>query len=145
MFTSAINDVENDVKGKSNAQLLAIVKEVKNDYEQNPAISLDVLTERYQIKEINVVDEDGIIRNSTELDVINSYDMNSKPQSKEFVDVLKKQEESLIFHTFSTEDLRLFPVVRDRELRSVELSFVSLRYSFLTNRFPTSMLSSEQR
>ena len=92
VFTSAINDVENDVKGKSNAQLLAIVKEVKNDYEQNPDISLDVLTERYQIKEINVVDEDGIIRNSTEADVINNYDMNSKAQSKEFVERLKVQD-----------------------------------------------------
>lgn len=92
VFTSAINDVENDVRGKSNAQLLAIVEKVKNDYEQNPTVSLDVLTQKYQIKEINVVDEDGIIRNSTELDVIDTYNMNSKPQSKEFVDKLKVQD-----------------------------------------------------
>ena len=92
VFTSAINDVENDVRGKSNAQLLAIAKEVKKDYEQNPNVSLIELAEKYQIKEINVVDEDGIIRNSTELDVIDTYDMNSKPQSKEFVDKLKIQD-----------------------------------------------------
>ena len=92
VFTSAINDVENDVRGKSNAQLLAIVEDVKKDYEQNPSISLDLLVERYQIKEINVVDKDGIIRNSTELDVIDNYNMNSKSQSKEFVDMLKVQD-----------------------------------------------------
>lgn len=91
-FTATINDVENDVRGKSNAQLLALAKEVKKDYEQNPNASLIELAEKYQIKEINVVDEDGIIRNSTELDVIDTYDMNSKPQSKEFVDALKVQD-----------------------------------------------------
>ena len=48
------------------------------------------LAEKYGIKEINVVDSDGIITNSTEPDVINNYDMNSKAQSKEFIkNVLK--------------------------------------------------------
>ncbi len=92
VFTSAINDVENDVRGKSNAQLLAIANEVKIDYEKNPNVSLESLAQIYKIKEINVVDEDGIIRNSTELDVIDNYDMKSKPQSKEFVDKLKVQD-----------------------------------------------------
>ena len=92
VFTSAINDVENDVKGKSNAHLLAIAKNVKNEYEQNSKLSLNELAGKYQIKEINVVDKLGIIRNSTELDVIDTYDMKSKPQSKEFVDKLKVQD-----------------------------------------------------
>ena len=92
VFTSAINDVENDVKGKSNAQLLTIVEKVKLEYEQNLGVSLVALAEKYNVKEINVVDDEGIIRNSTEEDVINTYDMNSKPQSKEFVDRLKVQD-----------------------------------------------------
>ena len=41
IFTSAINDVENDVRGKSNAQLLDIVEKVKIEYEQDPTVSLD--------------------------------------------------------------------------------------------------------
>ena len=90
VFTSAINDVENDVRGKSNAQLLAIAQDIKDDYEQNLNVSLNELTERYQIKEINVVDQNGIIYNSTELDSI-GYDMKTKEQSKEFVDMLKVQ------------------------------------------------------
>ena len=91
IFTSAINDVENDVRGKSNAQLLAIAENVKNDYEQNPSVSLVELTEKYQIKEINVVTTNGIIIGSTELDSI-GYNMTSKAQSKEFVDKLKVED-----------------------------------------------------
>jgi serine phosphatase RsbU (regulator of sigma subunit)/anti-sigma regulatory factor (Ser/Thr protein kinase) len=90
VFTSAINDVENDVRGKSNKQLLTIAQDVKDDYEANPDGSLIELAENYKIKEINVVDENGIIRYSTEPDSIN-YDMNVKEQSKEFVDKLKVQ------------------------------------------------------
>ena len=92
VFTAAINDVEADVKGKSDAQLLSIAKKVKAEYETNQGASLQTLAEKYGIKEINVVDSNGIITNSTELDVINNYDMNSKAQSKEFVDTLKMQD-----------------------------------------------------
>ena len=89
VFTTAINDVENGVREKSNAQLLSIVESVKSEYEQDETVSLTILAETYNVKEINVVDEEGIIRNSTEAENIDVYDMNSQPQSKEFVDVLK--------------------------------------------------------
>lgn len=92
VFTSSINDVESDVRGKSNAQLLDIVFKVKIEYENNTEIDLDLLAKKYNIKEINVVNSEGLITNSTEQDVINKYNMNSKPQSKEFVDVLKLQD-----------------------------------------------------
>ncbi len=91
VFTSAITDVENDIKGKSNAQLLAIANEVKEDYEKNPSVSLESLTQIYKIKEINVVNENGIITASTELDSID-YDMKKKEQSNEFVEKLKVQD-----------------------------------------------------
>ena len=92
VFTTAIGDVEADIMGKSNAQLLAIAKAVKYEYENNTSISLSTLAENYGIKEINVVNDKGIIINSTEEDVINNYDMNSKEQSKEFVDMMKTQD-----------------------------------------------------
>ena len=91
-FTSAIGDVEKDIKDKSDKQLLSITENVKNEYEANPNISLDELVIKYDIIEINIVNDDGIIINSTEKDVINNYDMNSKEQSKQFVDVLKTQD-----------------------------------------------------
>ena len=92
VFTVAINDVEAAVREKSNHQLLEIAEQVKQEYENDPTVSLAGLTEKYGIKEINVVDFTGIITNSTEADVINAYDMNSKAQSKEFVDTLKLQD-----------------------------------------------------
>lgn len=91
VFTAAIGDVEKDIKDKSDAQLLDIVYQVKNEYEADDAIDLVLLAQKHQVKEINVVNSSGWIINSTEPDVINNYDMNSKPQSKEFVDKLKTQ------------------------------------------------------
>ena len=92
VFTVAINDVEAAVREKSNHQLLEIAQQVKQEYEKDSTVSLSGLTEKYDIEEINVVDAAGIIINSTEADVINNYDMNSKAQSKEFVDTLKVQD-----------------------------------------------------
>ena len=92
IFTTAINDVEADITGKSNAQLLAICQQVKEEYETNPDIPLDELAAKYGIVEINVVTRTGIILKSTESDSI-GYDMNSKEQSREFVEVLKTQPE----------------------------------------------------
>ena len=91
VFTVAINDVEAAVRSKSNHQLLEIAEQVKVDYEKDPTVSLSDLTDKYGIKEINIVASNGIIKNSTEADSIN-YDMNSKAQSKEFVDMLKDQD-----------------------------------------------------
>ena len=92
VFTMAINDVESDIKEKSNKKLLDIAFAVKEEYEHNPNISLTLLADEFGIKEINVVNSSGLITNSTELDVINTYNMNSAEQSKEFVDKLKVQE-----------------------------------------------------
>ena len=91
VFTTAMNDVEADIMGKSDAKLLGIANEVKAEYESNPDVSLMYITDKYGIVEINVVSSDGIIQKSTEADSIN-YDMNSKEQSKEFVDTLKVQD-----------------------------------------------------
>lgn len=90
VFTTAINDVEADIKGKSDAELLGIAKDVKAEYESNTNASLLDIVNKYGIVEINVVSSDGIIQKSTEDDSIN-YDMNSKEQSKEFVDTLRVQ------------------------------------------------------
>ena len=88
VFTASMTDVEATVRGKSNQHLLTIAKQVKQEYENDPTASLSELTEKYGIKEINIVDSNGIITNSTETDSID-YDMNCKEQSKEFVDMMK--------------------------------------------------------
>ncbi|MBR5295172.1 MAG: SpoIIE family protein phosphatase [Clostridia bacterium] len=92
VFTVSINDVESAVRARSNLQLLEIAKMVKEEYEKTPTVSLTDLAAKYEIKEINIVAQSGLITNSTEEDVINRYDMNSKEQSKEFVDRMKIQD-----------------------------------------------------
>ncbi|MBR6534717.1 MAG: SpoIIE family protein phosphatase [Clostridia bacterium] len=91
VFTTVINDVEADIKGKSDIHLLTLAESVKNEYESDPSAPLIDIAKKYGIVEINIVGSDGIIQKSTESDSIN-YDMNSKEQSKEFVDTLKKQD-----------------------------------------------------
>ena len=90
VFTVSINDVEGAVREKSNIHLLEIAEQVKQEYEKDPTVSLDAITKKHGIKEINVVDAEGIIKKSTEADSI-GYDMNCKEQSKEFVDKLNTQ------------------------------------------------------
>ena len=90
VFTTAIEDVEADINGKSNAHLLGIAEAVKQEYEGNTAAHLASIAEKYGVVEINVVSSNGIIQKSTEADSVN-YDMSTKEQSKEFVDTLKEQ------------------------------------------------------
>ena len=98
VFTSAINDVETDVREKSDAYLISILKNVRKEYEDNPKYKqnltddLILLAQEFEIDEINIVRSVGIIIGSTESDSI-GYDMNVADQSKEFVDKLKTQSE----------------------------------------------------
>ncbi len=91
VFTVAINDVETAVREKSNHQLLKIAEQVRQEYEKDPTVDLSAITDKFGIKEINIVASSGIITNSTEEDSVN-YDMNCKAQSKEFVDKMKVQD-----------------------------------------------------
>ena len=54
VFTASMNDVEKAVRDKSNQHLLDIAKQVKQEFENDPTVSLTDLTEKYGIKEINV-------------------------------------------------------------------------------------------
>lgn len=138
IFTSAINDVENDVRGKSNAQLLDIAEKVKMEYEQNPTVSLVALAEKYNVKEINIVNSDGLITNSTELDVINSYNMNSAPQSKEFVDRLKEQDSFVQEYTRRGKDesvWRKYAAINLEEDGFIQVGYDAEQFHQMLNEF----------
>ena len=87
VFTTAINDVEKAIKDRSNAYILSIAEQVKLEYEQDANASLKNLAYKYDVKEINVVNGEGMIINSNVSSVINNDDMKSK--AREFVDALK--------------------------------------------------------
>ena len=90
IFTTAINDVETDIKQKSDAQLLGIAKAVKDEYESDPTISLEELAEKHNVMEINIVKDDEVKFSSNSNNV--GYDMDEKDQSREFLNALKNQD-----------------------------------------------------
>ncbi len=95
VFTSAMNDVITDVRGKSDENLLKITENVRSEYEKNKFASLDNLAEKYNVAEINVVASDGTIIASTDEGLVGKFNMNSIEQSKEFM-VLTDEKSELV-------------------------------------------------
>ena len=91
VFTTAMNDVEADIMGKSDAHLLEIARNVRKEYIDNPDMSLEDLAAKHGIVEINVVDESGIIQQTTESSSL-KYDMKKVDQSREFVEKMSVQD-----------------------------------------------------
>ena len=92
IFTTAITDVVTDVRGKSDAHILGVANDIKEDYEKNPQIPIKELAEKHNVIEINIVQEDGLITNSTDETLTNSFNMNSTEQSAEFMVLTKGQK-----------------------------------------------------
>ena len=90
LFTTAINDVEADVRGKSNTQLLGLAEAVRGAYESGK--TLDEIAIEYDVAEINVVNNEGAITDSTDKKVIGTYNMNDEDQSREFVEKMATEE-----------------------------------------------------
>ena len=94
VFATAINDVEASVTAKSDAALLAIVKDVKDEYERNPEMTktdLEKLRDDFNVAEINVIGVDNKVAKSTDPGNVD-YDMTKSTQSGEFVEVLAEQD-----------------------------------------------------
>ena len=85
VFTSAMNDVITDVRGKSDENLLKITEKIRSEYKKDNSVSFDALAEKYNVTEINIVNADGMIIASTEEELVGSFNMNSTEQSKEFM------------------------------------------------------------
>ena len=92
LLKKSIADVEKSIMEASDTALLRITRQIERDLpaELN-ADSLNQLAALYQVTEINVVNENGVIIASTYEPFID-YDMASGQQSAEFLTVLKKAE-----------------------------------------------------
>ena len=89
-----IDDVNRDIKMASDENLLNITKMVAGDFEKEKLENetfVDLLSLRYSVSDVNVVDENGIIVLSNVPEFI-GFDMNSGEQAKEFVDALKEND-----------------------------------------------------
>ena len=88
VFTSAISDVVISVKEKSDNHMLSVTQSVKDAYlndPTNPLVNITSSVEKgYTVAEINIVNKDGIIINSTHPEYI-GFDMKGSNQSNEFM------------------------------------------------------------
>ena len=86
-----LEDVHKDITDTSDENLLKITHTVRSEYLSDDT-PLYILCERYNVKGINIVDQNGIITDSTLKEFI-GYDMASGEQSAEFLVLLDGEEE----------------------------------------------------
>ena len=84
-------DVYQDILDESNENLLAKTKNIKNEYKNGA--NLSSLAEKYNVIEVNIIDETGFIVNSNKEEYI-GYDMTSGEQSNEFVTAILENKEA---------------------------------------------------
>ena len=85
-----LEDVHKDITDASDENLLKITRTVRSEYLSDDT-PLYILCERYNVKGINIVDQNGIITDSTLKEFI-GYDMASGEQSAEFLVLLDGEE-----------------------------------------------------
>ena len=99
VFTSAISDVVASVRQKSNQHMLSIAENIKQMYLLDPSVPLGEITTSaehgYSVAEINVVNRDGIIINSTHSEYLD-FDMKGTNQSNEFMILTKGEVTSYV-------------------------------------------------
>ena len=86
-----LEDVHKDITDTSDENLLKITRTVRSEYLSDDT-PLYIICERYNVKGINIVDQNGIITDSTLKEFI-GYDMASGEQSAEFLVLLDGEEE----------------------------------------------------
>ncbi len=90
-----LSDVREDIIDASDENLLRITRSVAQELNASETIDAALLAglmEKYDVTEINVIDENGFIVTTTYPDFLN-YDMRSGVQSAEFMILLEGEEE----------------------------------------------------
>ena len=87
----SLSDVFQDILDESNNNLLKKTESIKEEYISGG--SLQELATKYNVIEVNIINEEGIISDSNINEYI-GYDMASGDQSKEFVTALLENRES---------------------------------------------------
>lgn len=91
MLTQAITEISQDITDASDEKLINITKLVANGISHTP---LKELAQNFDVCEINIIDKNGIITDSTEKDYIgfNMIQENKNAQSTEFFNNLKNSK-----------------------------------------------------
>lgn len=92
LLSQSIADVERSITEAADTALLRVTQQIERDLPEDlNSVSLKKLADLYQVTEINVVDEKGVIIASTYEPFV-GYDMASGEQSAEFLTILKGGE-----------------------------------------------------
>ena len=86
----SLSDVYQDILDESNDNLLKKTESINKEY--NDGATLSSLASKYNVIEVNIIDETGFIVDSNNSEYI-GYDMTSGEQSNEFVTALLKNKE----------------------------------------------------
>ena len=100
-FTTSMTDVVKDVKSKSDSAILNLAEKVKWEYGNNSDVDLSTLLsgedlngDKYEIFEINIVGNDGIIKKSTDKAKEGfNFNETDDEQPKEFLVLLGETEQ----------------------------------------------------
>ena len=88
-----LQDLDNDVKEASDSNLLRKARQIASIVDLSTSIEkLNQLLNEYNIAEINLIDDNGIVINST-TSIYLGYNMANGDQSKEFLCLLSNKEE----------------------------------------------------
>lgn len=95
MLSLYIGDVRDDINDASDENLLRLTRAIEKELEELGSYdraSLLELLKKYDVSEISIIDENGIIRESTTL-IYYGFDMASGEQSREFLALLNGKDE----------------------------------------------------
>lgn len=86
MLDMAVQEVTADIKDASDENLLALTDKIVSELDTS---NIDALAKKHDVAEINIINKQCIITNSTNQDFV-GYNMTSGMQSKEFMRLLMK-------------------------------------------------------
>lgn len=101
-----INDVRADISDASDANLLSLTRTVASEISAAEAVDDDLLfylSDKYDIAEINIVDDNGIVT-ATTYNFFHNYNMADGEQSAEFLVLLNGKKEYVQSYQPTSED-----------------------------------------
>lgn len=88
-----LKDIKKDIKEVANRRLIDLSWEIARKIPENPtSTDLEKLRSEYNLAEVNLINKDGIITQSSEIKFI-GFDMTSNNQTKEFLVLLNDKKE----------------------------------------------------
>jgi hypothetical protein len=126
LLSISIMDVIDEVKRKTDEYQIVYSEMVASAVRDSDISDLGRLADIYMLEEIDILDENGIITDSTDKSLI-GYDMKSLPETAEYIEELKEQKSASLREILPAEDETRISKYSACVLR--EGSFLQIGYS----------------